>query len=183
MPNWCNNRVTISLKQGDNKDEIREFREFVSKEFTGTDKDGPWSRVEPFSFDAILPMPEELLEVMSPVKIVETLTEVHEHREQNRDKSFYSGSPITQEMSDRLDEEYGDNNWHDWSCTNWGVKWDCRDAVLTEGEFSDYELEYRFDTPWGPPQEIYDILVAKFPNLYITWFWDEPGMELAGYLK
>ena len=62
------------------------------------------------------------------------------------------------------------------------MKWDCGDVEITE-EFGDTEITYTFDTPWGPPQEIYDLLVTKFPEIHISWFWDEPGMELAGYLK
>ena len=182
MPNWCSNRVRVCLKEGDNVEDMKEFKTFVSKDFSGSDKDGPWTRHQPFSFEAILPMPKELELVMSPVSIVDTLAEVHAHREKNKGTAFYSGSPITQEISDRLDEDYGANNWHDWTCENWGVKWDCSNVQLTE-EFGDLELCYTFDTPWGPPEEIYIFLVAKFPKLSFSWFWDEPGMELAGYLK
>ena len=89
--------------------------------------------------------------------------------------------PITQEMSDRYDEKYGDNNWYDWANNNWGVKWDACD-ITAEEAFGDTEITYWFDTPWGPPQEIYMLLVAKFPNVSIQWFWDEPGCQQAGYL-
>jgi len=63
-----------------------------------------------------------------------------------------------------------------------GVKWDCCDVQVDE-EFGDTEITYRFDTPWGPPNEIYTLLVSKFPEVHISWFWDEPGTEVAGYLK
>ena len=175
MPNWCNNRVTV---WSDNEEVMKEFKEAVSIEFSGTDKDGPWSRWHAFSFEAILPMPEELREVQAPVTIA-TKEEMEEYKEKwNRDYCPY----ITQEESDRLDELYDNNNWYDWSIENWGVKWDCSD-VQVEEEFGDTEITYRFDTPWGPPNEIYGILRERFPDVTISWFWDEPGMELAGYLK
>ena len=178
MPNWCANRVTA---WSDNEEAIKEFKEAVSKEFNGTDKDGPWSRVQPFSFEAILPMPEELRKVQSPVTIM-TEDDIVEYQKK---RSAYMGDgslPITQETSDRLDELYGDNNWYDWSNNNWGVKWDCSNVQVTE-EFGDTEIVYTFDTPWGPPSEIYTLLVAKFPEVHMSWFWDEPGCEQAGYLS
>ena len=80
-----------------------------------------------------------------------------------------------------MDAKYGDNNWYDWCCNNWGVKWDCSEVDISE-EFADLELKYTFDTPWGPPQGIYNSLKARFPEIRISWFWDEPGCEQAGYL-
>ena len=175
MPNWCSNRVTV---WSDDEETMKKFKEAVSIEFNGTDKDGPWSRYQPFSFEAILPMPEELRNIQSPVTIA-TEEEMKEYKKKwNRDYCPH----ITQEESDRLDELYDNNNWYDWSIDNWGVKWDCSDVEVTE-EFGDTEITYTFDTPWGPPEEIYALLVAKFPEVHISWFWDEPGMELAGYLK
>ena len=175
MPNWCSNRVTV---WSDDEETMKKFKEAVSIEFNGTDKDGPWSRYQPFSFEAILPMPEELRNIQSPVTIA-TEEEMEAYKKKwNRDYCPY----ITQEESDRLDELYDNNNWYDWSIENWGVKWDCSD-VQVEEEFGDTEITYRFDTPWGPPNEIYGILRERFPDVTISWFWDEPGMELAGYLK
>ena len=174
MPNWCSNRVTV---WSNSEEAMREFKEAVSMEYSGTDKDGPWSRMQDFSFEAILPMPSALREIQSPVTIA-----TKEEQEEYTKKHNRPCPHITQEESDKLDELYGDNNWYDWSNNNWGVKWDCCDVGVTE-EFGDTEIVYTFDTPWGPPQEIYNLLVAKFPEVHISWFWDEPGMEQAGYLK
>ena len=66
MPNWCSNRVWV---WSNDEKAMRDFKEAVSKEFTGTDKDGPWSRMQDFSFEAILPMPSALREIQSPVTI------------------------------------------------------------------------------------------------------------------
>ena len=178
MPNWCSNRVTV---WSDDEEAMKEFKEAVSIEFSGTDKDGPWSRMQLFSFEAILPMPKELREVQSPVMIM-TEDAIAEYKKKRGDYTGDGSLPITQETSDRLDELYGDNNWYDWSNNNWGVKWDCSDVGITE-EFGNTEIVYTFDTPWGPPDNIYYLLTARFPKVHISWFWDEPGMEQAGYLK
>ena len=168
MPNWCNNRVTV---WSDNTSDMQEFKELVKGE-----------NGRPFSFNSIIPMPEELQTVQSPVRIM-TEEEIEEYKKEHSDSEWMIGTlPITQEYSDELDAKYGDNNWYDWCINNWGVKWDCADGTITE-EFADLELTYRFDTPWGPPQEIYNYLEARFPEIHIQWFWDEPGMEQAGYLK
>ena len=171
MPNWCSNRVRVCLKEGDNVEDMKEFKELVKGE-----------NGRPFSFNSIIPMPEELHTVQSPVRIM-TEEEIEEYKKKHSDSEWMIGTlPITKEYSDELLEKYGDNNWYDWCINNWGVKWDCADGTITE-EFADLELTYTFDTPWGPPQEIYDVLTAKFPNLRLTWFWDEPGCEQAGYLQ
>ena len=57
MPNWCTNEVSV---YAETKEQMNEFISFVkSKEDN-----------EPFSFQSILPMPKELQEVGSPVRIV-----------------------------------------------------------------------------------------------------------------
>ena len=73
-----------------------------------------------------------------------------------------------------------DERWYSWRLQNWGVKWDVSIADCTQ----DYDdlLQYEFDTPWGPPEYIKLHLQAQYPDLDITWFFDEPGMAVAGYL-
>ena len=103
--------------------------------------------------------------------------------------SFHKIKPLPEELADTtspsgepnvdLINKYGVDNWYDWCTNNWGVKWDVAEVELEEGE--DY-LTYNFDTPWGPPEEIYTILNAEFPDMNISWFYDEPGMQMAGYL-
>ena len=59
------------------------------------------------------------------------------------------------------------------------MKWDVSDTLLEEGE--DY-LIYHFDTPWGPPEGIHAMIRDEFPDISMSWFFDEPGMQMAGYL-
>ena len=73
-----------------------------------------------------------------------------------------------------------DQRWHGWRCANWGVKWDIECPNCTQD--LDDLLEYEFDTPWGPPHQIRNHLAAEFPDLAITWFYDDPGCQVAGYL-
>ena len=93
MPNWCFNRVRV---WGDNEREMQEFKEFVRGE-----------NGKPFSFDSIIPMPEELHTVQSPVRIM-TEEEIEEYKKKHSDSEWMIGTlPITQEYSDELNEKYG----------------------------------------------------------------------------
>ena len=43
-------------------------------------------------------------------------------------------------------------------------------------------LRSTFSTAWSPPEAICFKLREMFPDLSFSWFFDEPGMEFAGYL-
>ena len=119
MPNWCHNRVRFT---GTTED-ITNLMEFVQ------DQDG-----EHFSFDSIIPIPEE-----------------------------------------------NHTNWYDWSVANWVTKWNVSEVDMITNEH-DSVVTYYFDTAWNPPTPIYNVLKEKYPEVYISWFYDEPGMEFSGYL-
>jgi len=109
-----------------------------------------------FDFNAILPMPPEL---------------------ENVDWSE------AEEMNDiiraRYKKEHGSDNWYDWRVNNWGTKWNSYDCFLEE-EDDDYVV-YTFNTAWGPPTGVIEALREQCPDFSISAFFDEPGMEEAGY--
>ncbi len=74
-----------------------------------------------------------------------------------------------------------DARWYDWRIQNWGTKWDCYDLTIDESELPN-GFEASFNTAWSPPEDIYNALKEKFEGMSISWFYDEPGMEIAGYL-
>ena len=86
---------------------------------------------------------------------------------------------ITQEISDRLKSLFGSDNWYTWRNNNWGTKWDVSETWL-EDEYD--SLRYDFDTAWCPPEPICEFLRDKFPDVSISWFYREEGVEMAGYL-
>tara|TARA_Y100000310_G_scaffold335333_1_gene417052 strand:+ start:10606 stop:11130 length:525 start_codon:yes stop_codon:yes gene_type:complete len=170
MPNWCANRVTVS----GNEEDVQAFKEAVQGHVVNNEK--------PFSFNAIIPMPDELRGIGSPVKIVHTEEEIEEYKKQHSDSEWAIGNlPITCKRSEELRNKYGSDNWYDWCNDNWTCKWDACDVYLDVDE-PDY-LQYRFDTAWGPPENIYHVLKLQHPDVYISWFYDEPGMQFAGYLN
>lgn len=74
-------------------------------------------------------------------------------------------------------EIYGKNNWYDWSCENWGTKWNSVEARLDD--FSDC-LEYCFDTAWSPCEPVIKALVKMFPETKVYYTYSEPGCCFFG---
>jgi len=108
-----------------------------------------------FDFNKIVPIPKELKDTTAPT----------------REKDSFQAR--------KLRKLYGADNWYDWSVQNWGTKWNSyHDEVEYDGEES---LVYRFDTAWSPPEPVIVALRKKFEDLSITAFYDEPGMQIAGY--
>ena len=73
-----------------------------------------------------------------------------------------------------------DERWYDWQIQNWGTKWDVSDVDIEPED--DYGLEITFETAWSPPESICVAIREQFPDTTVSWFYDEPAMELAGYL-
>ena len=74
-----------------------------------------------------------------------------------------------------------DDRWYSWRLANWGTKWDCYDLSIDDCDMPN-GFELNFNTAWSPPEEICYALKEKFDNLSVSWFYDEPGCEVAGYL-
>lgn len=60
--------------------------------------------------------------------------------------------------------KYGCATWYDWSCKNWGTKWD---AMETKG--TPEEGEVSFLTAWAEPINVIEKLFKKYPNCKIKW--------------
>ena len=71
-----------------------------------------------------------------------------------------------------------DDRWYHWCIENWGTKWDVSELDI---EYDDEVLELTFSTAWSPPEGIMQELKDKYPDLGFSCFYDEPGMEIAGY--
>ena len=122
----------------------------------------------PNPFNAIFPMPDfktipnedgEL-----PVR--------KEHKKPNGEVSF-----VTMEFPK---SGKNDDRWYHWCCDNWGTKWDMCDKHTAE--IDEGWAEFEFMTAWAPPCGVFDKIRENFPDVGISWFYDEPGMEFAGYL-
>ncbi len=85
------------------------------------------------------------------------------------------------------DDETGSPVWdYSLACELWGTKWEVDSPVVSVEWTKDDEdlyLQMYFDTAWSPPEGIYNELSAMFADVFISWFYDEPGMQFAGYLN
>ena len=66
-----------------------------------------------------------------------------------------------------------DQRWYDWRVQNWDTKWDAYDVVVTDDDPESTEVE--FNTAWSPPEAICYALSEQYPDVSISWFYDEPG--------
>ena len=73
-----------------------------------------------------------------------------------------------------------DDRWYNWRVQNWDTKWDAYDVVVTDDDPD--QLEVEFNTAWSPPEAVCSALREQYPDLAVSWFYDEPGCEIAGYL-
>ena len=73
-----------------------------------------------------------------------------------------------------------DDRWYDWRIQNWDTKWDCYDVVVTDDDPEQVEIE--FNTAWSPPEAICNAIREQYEDVSVSWFYDEPGVEIAGYL-
>ena len=81
---------------------------------------------------------------------------------------------------EKEDSDFRMPTWWDWRVQNWGTKWNSSECEVTI--MDDEQVEYTFNTAWGPPEPIIHKLRELYPDVSITAFYDEPGMELAGYI-
>ena len=209
MPNWCQNEITVTGDEDAVKEFVEFVRsdiplhkkcsekfEYVFDKESGkpemVEKDSwcQWDdefkdtcdkHYEEFSFQKIYPMPKDLQNTASPARIM-TEEEIKEWQATWEDNENFDsmGRPITQKEYDELINKYGYSNWYDWHNEHWGVKWATGDDVNMSSDVG--YLQYEFDSPWGPPEPVYQALVARFPNVAIEWFYEEPDMGLTGYL-
>ena len=76
----------------------------------------------------------------------------------------------------RPEEE--EENWYNWSIENWGTKWDVSECEIYEQ--SNEEVQYNFDTAWGPPNEWLVETAKIYPDLKFVITYEECGCNFWG---
>ena len=166
MPNHCHNRVTFYAHHSDDEDKARDSITKLKKIFEDENV-----------FTQIIPEPDWL---NTPLM--------------SSDMPKYDwDKPLGKvgELPQYVDTQYGkslrfrstdkqDDRWYDWRVYNWGTKWDAYDVCVTDDDPECTEIE--FNTAWSPPESICHALREQYPDVSVSWFYDEPGCEIAGYL-
>jgi hypothetical protein len=161
MPNWCENRITISAS-------VELMTELKAKIFTEGN----------LTFNILIPMPAILQRTTSGSKDFDGTI----HKSWTWDDQP-DGTMKERPFTDAEKAEViatGHISWYDWSIEKWGTKWDVKPASAFLDDEPDY-LELRFDTAWSPPIPWVAALRETFPDAEITAFYDEPGVQAAGY--
>ena len=161
MPNHCHNRVTFYSQDTDkSREQIAKLKEIFSDEKV---------------FGQIIPEPDW---ANTPLLSSD-----------NRYGTKYGNDgelPILQ--TDRYGDclrfqstGIADQRWYDWRVQNWDTKWDAYDVEQHDFDDPD-QYEVTFNTAWAPPDAICNQIREDYPDVEVSWFYDEPGCELAGYL-
>ena len=154
MPNHCYNRVTV-YPSGDNEASSLDQIETLKDIFEGESV-----------FPQIIPEPDWAnLPLMSS------------------DKSYalQKGNVGELPVNGRFQStNIADDRWYDWRIQNWDTKWDAYDVSIDDDDPE--QLEVSFNTAWAPPEAICSAIREQYPDVSVSWFYDEPGCEIAGYL-
>ena len=171
MPNHCHNRVTF---YSEDTTAILKLHKIFSKALKNDDNTETTNTV----FGSFIPEPD-----WSKVPLTEnTLKEYSWDKPKGevgelpvlKDKGF--GKGLYFESTD-----INDDRWYNWRCANWGTKWDAYSLEIDECDMPN-GFEVTFETAWSPPEEVHSVISEQFDDLSMSWFYDEPGCEVAGYL-
>lgn len=156
MPNYVKHTLVIVGEQAD--------IDLVCKTICNAEHGG-------IDFNNIIPMPEILHNVTSPVRIISEF----EYKAQEdkkladsllgKEERFFTGGGITEKMQKELIKEHGYDNWYDWSCAKWGTKWNACDVSRPEmGDRNGMTTAtLHFDTAWSCPFPVLEELSKLFP--------------------
>ena len=173
MPNHCSNRVSF---YGDSESEIKKLHDIFSKGLENDDNVDTGSVFGHFIPEpdwANIPLSEEDQYEYSfssargevgekPVMVI------------NEESPFMNGLRFKSTNAQ-------DDRWYNWRVQNWGTKWDCYTLEMDDTDLP-HGFEVTFETAWSPPEEGCSAIREQYPNVSISWFYDEPGCEIAGYL-
>jgi len=105
-------------------------------------------------FDFFLPCPQELKDV---------------------------GNVSFHHTNEELEKKYGHSDWYSWSVSNWGCKWNCdaQDWNVEDYDEENLSIRFWFDSPWGPPTELYSF-ISQQEDLNVFANFHEEGMAFVG---
>ena len=153
MPNWCYNRISV-YADSDQVNQLKEIHDIFENH------DDP--------FNQILPVPDfkNIPNAKGDLPILE------QHKGKDGEVMFETYN---------FPDGKNDDRWYHWCISNWGTKWDLSELSIDYDDSEELELE--FSTAWSPPEGVIAELKNRYPELSFTCFYDEPGMEAAGYYQ
>ena len=165
MPNHCHNRVTF-YPAGDDTDKAIEDIKAIKQIFEDEN-----------CFGQIIPEPDW---ANTPLMSKDVSYWLNDKRGEVGELPQYVDGVFGKQLRFRSTDR-PDDRWYDWRLQNWDTKWDAYDVEVVDPDPENLEIE--FNTAWAPPEAICHALREKYEDtVAISWFYDEPGCEIAGYL-
>ena len=94
------------------------------------------------------------------------------------------GNVSFEQRNEKLIEKYGYADWYSFGIGEWGCKWNCdaQDWTVEDYDDENSKIRFWFDSPWGPPTELYqNISDGKFgEEISVFAEWHEEGMAFVG---
>lgn len=161
MPNHCFNQVVIQSSQDDIDRIMEHLRGGNSM----------------FDFNTLVPMPAAVQDMnLIHVGNQEYFYSLSKWRTHYRgivdpnfdfpDRDWVAENAVDEFTVRRLTEEYGTPYWYDWSCTNWGTKWNAYDVEYFTGPIdkatpiqNGKQITYKLTTAWTEPKPIMQALM------------------------
>ena len=165
MPNHCHNRDTF-YPAGDDTDKAIEDIKAIKQIFEDEN-----------CFGQIIPEPDW---ANTPLMSKDVSYWLNDKRGEVGELPQYVDGVFGKQLRFRSTDR-PDDRWYDWRLQNWDTKWDAYDVEVVDPDPENLEIE--FNTAWSPPEAVCHALREKFEDtVAISWFYDEPGCEIAGYL-
>ena len=162
MPNWCHNRLSVYCS------DENEFKRLRADILTQGE----------LTFTKLLPVPSILRDISSGFVEIDGQKHTNFHLSDDGTPTLIPPDILT-EVERRFAPD--ERNWYDWCVKHWGTKWDASATDIHEDDgVACLHIEY--ETAWSPPDGFIKALRAKYPKVDITAFFDEPNMQVAGYL-
>jgi hypothetical protein len=187
MPNHVTSRVWV---RGD----ADELQKFVRK-YIATKEDGELH----LDFNKVIPMPEPLKGVQSGGDAEVAYEAWYGNWKQllgypwikkagvttrKALQKFLSKSKEKADLLKRNIEKYGYPTWYEWAIANWGTKWNSYSFKFIREvgprDWGRTEIEFLFDTAWGPPEPVFVKLAEDNPKLSFTIVSFEEQWGFAG---
>lgn len=143
MPNWVNNRITVSGSPS----EVERFEDTARKQ------PNIWS-------DEIYEANCEMGDVLSFANFIAPPQEAVDSGEYWGTHGFVKGEAVGRT----------DNNWYEFNTREWDTKWDAGEVSRVEISGG---VEYGFQTAWSPPEPVFEKMTEMFPKLTFDVWWEE----------
>ena len=185
MPNHIQNRLVVTANSNE---ELKNFLASIKGE---VDANGTYSHID---FNKIIPMPMALRDTeassMTDDSIYYYLVKSGQEHLINkilRHSSVYNMDRFANHTEEKLADmmkigekyvnifnECGAKDWYDWSCANWGTKWNAYETRLET--LDAYSVVLLFQTAWSGVRNIIQKLTEMFPTITFDYKYADEDM-------